>query len=86
MNKSFLRSEFSQKRKGLSENEIEQKNRGILKNSEQFFKNYLVETVHIFLPQLGKTEIDTWRIISFLRTFDQIKIVSPRIIPGTREM
>ena len=86
MNKSFLRSEFLLKRKGLSESETEEKNKGILKNSEQFFKNSLIETLHIFLPQLGKNEIDTWRIISFLRTFDQIKIISPRIIPGTREM
>jgi len=86
MIKSLLRSEFLQKRKELSEKEIEEKNETILENSKHFFETSRIKTIHIFLPQLGKTEIDTWRIISFLRTFDQIKIVSPRIIPGTREM
>ena len=86
MNKSFLRSKFLKKRKELSEKEIEEKNEAILENSKHFFKTNGINTIHIFLPQLGKTEIDTWRIISFLHNFGQLKIISPRIIPGTREM
>jgi len=86
MIKSLLRSEFLQKRKELSEKEIEEKNGAILENSKRFFKTSEIKTIHIFLPQLGKTEIDTWRIISFLHNFGQLKIISPRIIPGTREM
>jgi len=86
MNKSLLRSEFLQKRKELSDKEIEDKNEAILKNSKHFFETIRIKTIHIFLPQLGKTEIDTWRIISFLRSFDRLKIISPRVIPGTREM
>jgi len=86
MNKSFLRSEYLKKRKELPENEIEEKNEAILKNSAFFCKSSTLKTIHIFLPQTGKNEIDTWRIISFLQSFNQIKIVSPRIIPGTREM
>lgn len=86
MNKSLLRSEFLQKRKELSEKEIEEKNDAILENCKRFFEAIGIKTIHIFLPQLGKTEIDTWRIISFLRNFDQLKIISPSVIPGSREM
>lgn len=86
MKKSFLRSEFLQKRKELSENEIEKRNEAVLLHFERFFETAAIKTIHVFLPQTGKNEMDTWRIISFLRRFDQIKIVSPRIIPGTREM
>ncbi|MCF0059574.1 5-formyltetrahydrofolate cyclo-ligase [Dyadobacter sp. CY356] len=86
MKKSFLRSEFLKKRKELSENEIEEKNEAILKNCALFFKSSVAKKIHIFLPQTGKNEIDTWRIISFLQSFDQIKIISPRIISGTKEM
>ncbi|WP_159475356.1 5-formyltetrahydrofolate cyclo-ligase [Dyadobacter sp. 3J3] len=86
MNKSFLRTAFLKKRKELSENEIEEKNEAILTNFTFFFKSSTAKTIHIFLPQIGKNEIDTWRIISFLSHFDQIKIIVPRIIPGTKEM
>ncbi|GLU56333.1 5-formyltetrahydrofolate cyclo-ligase [Dyadobacter frigoris] len=86
MDKSSLRSEFLQRRKNLSEKELEEINEAILKNITLFFKINIIQTVHVFLPQLGKNEIDTWRIISLLRNFPQIKIISPRIIPGTREM
>ncbi len=86
MNKFLLRSEFLQKRKELSAKEIEEKNHAILENIKSFFEISRIKTIHIFLPQLGKTETDTWRIISFLRNFDQLKIISPRTIPGTKEM
>ena len=84
MNKFLLRSEFLQKRKELSAKEIEEKNEAILENIKCFFEISRIKTIHIFLPQLGKTEIDTWRIISFLRNFDQLKIISPRTIPGVK--
>jgi 5-formyltetrahydrofolate cyclo-ligase len=87
MNKSFLRTEYLKKRKDLSQDEIAENNIAIVKNVKILLSEKSIETIHIFLPQHGKVEIDTWQIISFLqRDFPQIDITVPRVVPGTREM
>lgn len=87
MNKSFLRAEYLNKRKDLTQNEIAEKNKAIVRNLKKFLSEKAIETIHLFLPQHGKVEIDTWQIINLLqKEFPHLIITVPRIMPGTREM
>ena len=87
MNKSVLRAEYLKKRMDLTQEEIVVKNNAILENLDLLLAGKEIETIHIFLPQHGKAEIDTWQIISLLQnSYPQILIAAPRIIPGTKEM
>lgn len=87
MNKSFLRAEYLNKRKNLDQDEIHDKNSAIVKNLKLLLSEKIIGTVHLFLPQHGKVEIDTWQIISFFqKDLPQTAIAVPRIVPGTKEM
>lgn len=87
MNKSVLRAEYLKKRMDLTQDEIILKNNAILENLNLLLSGKEIETIHLFLPQHGKVEIDTWQIISFLQQYyPKIQIAVPRVIPGTKEM
>lgn len=87
MNKTSLRREFLQKRLDLTENEVEEKSLLIAEKTAYFLNDKSFQTIHTFLPQRNKNEIDTWKIISILQiSFPHIDIVVPYITPGTREM
>lgn len=87
MDKSLLRVEYLKQRMDLTQDELVIKNNAILENIKLLLSEKRIETIHIFLPQLGKVEIDTWQIISFLqKTYPQILIAAPRIVPGTKEL
>lgn len=87
MDKSSLRIEYLQKRMSLGPEESRMGNLDILANMNRFLDTTVLHTIHIFLPQSGKNEIDTWKMISALNTrYPGIRIVVPRVIPGTREM
>ena len=87
MNKSFLRAEYLNKRKDLTQNEIAEKNTAIVRNLKKLLSEKAIATIHLFLPQHGKVEIDTWQIINLLqKEFPHLIITVPRIMPGTREM
>lgn len=87
MDKSLLRVEYLKKRMDLIPGEIVAKNNAILENLKLLLSGNKIETIHVFLPQFGKVEIDTWQIISLLQnSYPQLLIAVPRIIPGTRQM
>ncbi|WAC10923.1 5-formyltetrahydrofolate cyclo-ligase [Dyadobacter pollutisoli] len=87
MDKALLRKDFLMKRIRLTQEEASIKTDLIIKNLLQSLELLAFETVHIFLPQLGKNEIDTWKIIPQLRiSFPDVSIAVPYVIPGTREM
>lgn len=87
MNKSLLRVEYQKKRMDLTQDEIVVKNNAILENLKSLLSEKTIETIHVFLSQFGKVEIDTWQIISLLQnSYPQILIAAPRVIPGTKEM
>jgi 5-formyltetrahydrofolate cyclo-ligase len=87
MNKSALRKEFLQGRMNLTQEMVDFKSDQISSNIVGFLKGKVFRNVHVFLPYLKKKEINTWKIISALRTaFPQAKIVAPYILPGTKEM
>lgn len=87
MDKASLRREFLQKRLDLTQNEVEIKSLLIAEKTSDFLKNKSFQTIHTFLPQLNKNEIDTRKIISRLKlSFPHIVVVLPYIIPSTREM
>lgn len=87
MNKYLLRAEYLNKRMDLTQDEIVVKNNALLENLKLLLSETIFETIHIFLPQFSKVEIDTWQIITFLqKNYPQIRIAVPRIIPGTKEM
>ena len=87
MDKASLRREFLQKRRHLAHAEIERKTLFILSGIIEILDSKPFTFIHIFLPQTGKAEIDTWPIISKIRSkFPEIRIVAPYVIPGTKEM
>ncbi|MEO6281986.1 MAG: 5-formyltetrahydrofolate cyclo-ligase [Dyadobacter sp.] len=87
MDKASLRKDFLSKRINLTQDEASVKNDLIVKNLLQSLELLTFETVHIFLPQLDKNEIDTWKIIEQLRiSFPDVSIAIPYVIPGSREM
>lgn len=87
MDKAALRKDFLCKRMSLTEEEILVKNNLICQNLFIALSLQRLETIHIFLPQINKKEIDTWQIINRLQTsFPQIRVAAPYIIPGTKEM
>lgn len=87
MDKSSLRTEYLQKRKDLTAEEITIRNEAILTHTKLFVEGKSLKTIHVFLPQFGKNEIDTWKIITFLNaSYPEIRLLAPRVIPGTREM
>ncbi|SKC11363.1 5-formyltetrahydrofolate cyclo-ligase [Dyadobacter psychrophilus] len=87
MDKASLRRDFLQKRLNLPDDEVSLKNDLIARN---LFASLAInggETIHIFLPQINKKEIDTWNIIRRLRLmFPELRIVVPYVIPKTKEM
>ena len=87
MDKVSLRITFLDKRMKMTQSEVEEKSLLIVRNTIEFLKTRKFQTLHIFLSQRDKQEIDTGKIISALRiTFNHIHIVVPRVIPGTRQM
>jgi len=85
MDKASLRKEFLSKRFDLTQ--AEEKSLAIAIQTADFLKDESFRTLHVFLPQRNKNEIDTWKIISILRhEFPDVNIAVPYIIPGTREM
>ncbi|MCF0065508.1 5-formyltetrahydrofolate cyclo-ligase [Dyadobacter chenwenxiniae] len=87
MDKAALRRDFLLKRMNLTENEASSKNDLICRNLIQSSTLSGDETIHIFLPQINKKEIDTWNIINALQTlFTGIRIAAPFVIPKTKEM
>jgi 5-formyltetrahydrofolate cyclo-ligase len=87
MDKASLRKDFLRKRMDLTQDEASIKTDLIVEKLFQSLALLTFETVHIFLPQLGKNEIDTWKIIRQLRiSFQDISIAIPYVIPGSREM
>ena len=85
--KVFLRKEFLEKRKALSEAEQDQLS---FKLYNQFFAHVdlsLIEVLHIFLPIKGKGEPNTWLIIERLRReYPGIKLVLPRVNEAEQQL
>lgn len=87
MDKASLRRDFLQKRMNLTNDEVSAKNDLITRNLIESIAINGGETIHIFLPQINKKEIDTWNIIRQLQTFfPKIRIVAPYVMPKTKEM
>lgn len=78
MQKQYLRKEFLQKRKALTEAEVEGFSKKI---HDWFFRSIPVHayaTIHTFLPIKRNNEIDTWLIINTLQKDFATDIVIPR--------
>ena len=83
--KASLRNLYLHKRDLLSKIEQEQFNAQIVENLSILLQGLSFATVHIFLAQTGKKEIDTQQIIDMISAkFGNVGIVAPRITPGTR--
>ena len=78
MLKQDLRKAFLQKRKALSEQEVE----GFSKKIHDWFFNsipvHAYATVHVFLPIKRNNEVDTWLIINTLQKDFATNIVIPK--------
>ena len=87
MDKAALRKDFLFKRMSLTPEEASIKNGLIVQNLIESFALSDTQTIHIFLPQINKNEIDTWNIIRQLQTLSpSIRIAVPYVIPQTKEM
>ena len=87
MEKASLRKQYLHKRDLFSKSEQEQSNFRIAERLIGLLQSFSFSTLHTFLPQTGKKEIDTQRIIAMIREeFPTTKIIVPRVIPGTKEM
>ncbi|MCE6990710.1 5-formyltetrahydrofolate cyclo-ligase [Dyadobacter sp. CY323] len=87
INKAILRQQFLQRRISLFEEESQKKNDAIYRLTKNVFKVYSKKTVHVFLPQPEKNEVDTWKLVRwFWANLPKSQIVAPYVIPGTFEM
>jgi 5-formyltetrahydrofolate cyclo-ligase len=85
--KSLLRNLFLLKREEMTETERTKRNMLIALQLKSFLQTNTVRTLHTFIPQKGKNEVDTGGIISMIREFfPDIQIIVPGIVPGTRKM
>ena len=85
--KASLRNLYLHKRNVLTHAEQEQLNNQISDKLIILLGTLSFSSLHTFLPQTGKKEIDTQRIISRIRQdFKEAKIIAPRVTPGTRHM
>ncbi len=85
--KASLRNLYLHKRNVLSKMDQQQFNQQILDRLLSLLKTLRFSTIHTFLPQTNKNEIDTWKIVEAIRTtFEDVKIIAPRVTPGTRHM
>jgi len=67
MEKSALRKIYLEKRKNLSREEWERRNRQVKEQLLGYFDFGKIKMVHCFLPILTHNEIDTWPIIKALQ-------------------
>ena len=87
LTKAILRQQFLQRRTAMFEEETEQKNEAIYRLTKNVFKIYSNKTIHVFLPQPEKNEVDTWKLLRwFWAKLPKSQIVAPQVIPGTFEM
>lgn len=73
--KSEIRKLFLQKRKALSDQEVNEFNQKINLHFESFLPKY-IKTIHIYLPIQSKSEIDTWPLIHGIWA-KNIRVVAP---------
>ncbi len=80
MKKSELRERFRQKRKELSEEEIEGWSQGIADHFIAFLNDLEepIHTIHLFLPIEKNREVNTWPLIERLREREGIRVVVSR--------
>jgi 5-formyltetrahydrofolate cyclo-ligase len=87
MVKSLLRQEYLTKRLLMRPTDADEKNSRIVKNTMELLMRRTFSVIHLFLPLRDKNEMDTWRIITDLRTsFPDVDIVIPRVVPDTYQM
>jgi len=87
MDKASLRQTFLAKRKSLTQIERDKKSELIAENVIQLLDKTKFDTIHTFLPQRDRLEVNTWKIISGIRLmFPAVQIVAPYVVPKTKEM
>jgi len=85
--KALLRKTYLHKRDLLSKTDHETFNIAIVEKLKDLLQKNAVYVIHTFLPQAGKKEIDTWKIIEMLRSnFPSVQLAVPAVIPGTKLM
>lgn len=76
MRKAVLRKLYLEKRKNLSLQDYQEKNRQLLQYFLDFFSSQPFQAVHCFLPILHQKEPDTWPIIRALQARGVTVVVS----------
>ena len=85
--KNELRKIYLQERLSLSKEDFMQKNLQIQHQLLPVLMDLKPKLVHVFLPQRNKNEIDTFAMIAQLcKDLPSATVVSPYIIPGTKQL
>ena len=81
MDKSDLRKEYLEKRSRLSPEELQQRNDGIWHQLQQYLEWDQIDSLHLYLAIPERQEIDTYRLIEFVRRhYPQIDLVVPKVV------
>jgi 5-formyltetrahydrofolate cyclo-ligase len=87
MTKEKLRQEFLDRRNALRTEDLHRRDRAIADSVLLQISSFSSACLHTFLPQREKNEINTMLFIGEIwRSGQNIQIVAPRVVPGTREM
>ena len=87
MDKASIRQSFLAKRKSLTQIDAEKKSELIANKVIQLLYKTKFNTIHTFLPQHDRLEVNTWKIISEIRLlFPDAQIAAPYVVPKTKEM
>lgn len=87
MNKAALRTYYLSKREALDTNTLILRNEQIKNLFLAYFRDFKIETVHTFLPIMGKKEIDTKPILEALREkYSNLNVIVSKSNFQTMEM
>jgi len=76
LRKDNLRKAFLEKRKAMTESQVQQMSSAILENFKKAFDLNPYTFVHVFLPIKKQNEIDTWPIVDYLSKSNLSVVVS----------
>ncbi|MTI41778.1 5-formyltetrahydrofolate cyclo-ligase [Fulvivirga lutimaris] len=79
--KQILREVYLAKRQFLSDDEYELRNHQIKEKFISLLENYSFNAIHTFLPIISKREVDTLRLIKYVRTTrPEVQIFVPKTL------
>ena len=87
MDKAALRAQFLRRREVLRPNELQDLSLRLAERVLGYLEQHPKQVLHVFLPRVGKKEVNTWLLVERLRAQrPAVQLVVPRVVPGTFEL